>query len=376
MSVRHLAPRTILRWGVVLLCLVVAPRASSAQETGSVKALRAQYDALMANFERVADMRGDTAAAANTRKGREAMNAVTDEQLAELQRRIQGLDLSLAAMAGGAMAKQTSALVQARASVSIQPLSAGWPEPVPEPGGCDGVDISPEARYTQLIAMEVTSSILAAANFVCIESILGTNGAAACIPLAIAASIANGFYVTSTFCAAEVTVNQVDANIRRLEHLHNDLRDGVTAVVDNANTNTTAIINDANANTKTINVNNDTNTATIVLNDNTNTAAILANALANKNELRDLILRSQIEADLAMVDGAVVVAIYALPKAQGGYLDLVRTIVAESIARVAAAGSGVGNAPAMLLDGDTAKARGDFMAAYAAFRKAYKAAGK
>jgi hypothetical protein len=375
MYVCQIGPRTVLPWAVILLCLSVAPRAT-AQETGAPKALRAQYDALMADFERVAKLRGDTATSMKARRGREAMNAIPDAQLAELYRGIQKPDLSAAVMASRVMVERTSTQAEAKTGGLVQTMSAGWPEPVPEPGGCAGVDISAETRYVQLIAKETTTAILAAAAFVCTESFLGTNGAAACIPLAIAADIATGFFDTSTFCAAEVTVNQVDANFRRLDHLHDDLWNGVTAIVDNQTANTASIIADANANTETINVNNDTNTTTIVVNDNTNTAAILTNATANQNELRDLILRSQIEADLAMVDASAVVAIYALPKAQGGYLDLVQAIVAQSIARVAATGAGVGNAPAILRDADAAKAGGDFLSAYAMFRRAYKAAGK
>jgi hypothetical protein len=102
--------------------------------------------------------------------------------------------------------------------------------------------------------------------------------------------------------SGEVTANQVDANFNRLGHLHDDLEGAITTIVNNNNANRTSIINNANVNTTTIVANDNTNTATIITNDNTNTATIITNANANKNELRDLILRSQIEADLAMVD--------------------------------------------------------------------------
>ena len=39
--------------------------------------------------------------------------------------------------------------------------------------------------------------------------VLGENGSAACIPFAIAADIANGFFDTATFCDGEVTGNEV-----------------------------------------------------------------------------------------------------------------------------------------------------------------------
>ena len=111
-------------------------------------------------------------------------------------------------------------------------------------------------------------------------------------------------------------------------------------------------------------------------NDNTNTATILADAKANKNELRDLILRTQIEADLAMADSASVVALYALPTANGGYLDLVQTIVTETLAHIVAAGGSISNAQPILDSANAAKAAGNFKGAYVLYRKAYKAAGK
>jgi hypothetical protein len=142
----------------------------------------------------------------------------------------------------------------------------------------------------------------------------------------------------------------VDANFNRLGHIHDDLTAGITTIVSNDNTNTANIVSNDNTNTANIVSNDNTNTANIVSNDNANRtliinndnanlATIIFNANANKNELRDLILRTQIEADLATEASAVTVALYALPAAQGGYLDLVKTIVTGTIANQAAGGS-------------------------------------
>ena len=352
----------VIRWVVLSLCLAAA-RPALAQDPAELSTLRKQYNAVLANFEALAALRGDTDAQAQARAGREAMRALTDDQLAAVYSQTRVPDLSVAATASRYVVRQAKA--QARAMVPPGPLSPGFPGPVPIPGGCTGVDISGETRYALLITKEVANSILAAATFVCTQDILGTNGAAVCIPFAIAAAIANGFFDTATFCAGEVTANQVDANFNRLAHLHGDLGNAITAIVGNSNANTTAIIANANA-----------NTANIVANDDANTTAIITNANANKNELRDLVLRTQIEADLAMVDGAAVAALYELPAAQGGHLDLVMAIVTETIANVQAAGGSVGNAVATLADANAAKAAGDFKTAYALYRRAYKAAGK
>jgi hypothetical protein len=386
MHLRHVPPLAVIRTFGLLLVLAAAQPAL-AQETAALRTLRGQYDTLMADLEHLAAARGETVLEAQARKGRDAMQSLTDEQLADLYSRTRVPDLSVATTATRFLVRRAKAGAQARAGEFVEPLSADFPGPVAIPGGCNGVDTAAESRYALHIIKEVANSILAAATFVCTQDILGTNGAAACIPFAIAADIANGFFNTATFCAGEGTANQVDANFNRLDHLHNDLTNGVTTIVNTSNANTTAIINNANvntaaivtndnANTTAIVTNDNANTATIISNDNTNTATIITNANANKNELRDLILRTQIEADLAMVDGAAVAALYEVPAVQGGYLDLVMAIVTQTIANIQAAGAGVGNAGAFLSKANAAKAAGDFKTAYALYRRAYKAAGK
>ena len=374
MNVRYPWPHAAIRGVVLLLCLAVAGPVF-AQDPAALQRLRSQYDALLADLERLAALRGDAGAERQAREGRERMRSLTDEQLGQVYSRTRVPNLSVATMASESLVRQAELRTQARQGDLAQQLT-GFPDPVAIPAGCDGVDITAETRYALLITKEVTNSILAAATFVCTQDVLGTNGAAVCIPFAIAASIANGFFDTATFCAGEVTANQVDANFNRLGHLHDDLTGGITTIVSNNTANTAAIINNANANRTTIVANDNTNTATIITNDNTNTATIITNANANKNELRDLILRSQIEADLAMVDGSAVAVLYEVPAAQGGYLDLVMTIVQQTIANVEAAGGGVGNAPAIFSAANAAKAAGDFKGAYALYRRAYKAAAK
>jgi hypothetical protein len=147
-------------------------------------------------------------------------------------------------------------------------------------------------------------------------------------------------------------------------------------IINNDNSNKTAIINNDDSN-KTAIINNDnSNKTAIINNDNANLATILASLNQVKGELRDLILRTQIEADLAEVDGATPVALYEIPTASGGYLDLVQTIVTQTIANVLAAGGTVSNAQTFLNKGNTDKAAGKFKSAYDNYRKAYKAAAK
>ncbi len=154
-----------------------------------------------------------------------------------------------------------------------------------------------------------------------------------------------------------------------------------TAIINNDNSNKTMIVNNDNANATTLNTNlttaktaiitnDNTNTTNIVNNDNANKTMIINNDNANKTELRDLLLRTQIEADLAQSDNATYVGLYVTPTANGGYLDLVRAIVVDTIAKLA--GGSTAQANSFLAQGDGFKAAGNYKSAYQAYRKAYK----
>jgi hypothetical protein len=156
-----------------------------------------------------------------------------------------------------------------------------------------------------------------------------------------------------------------------------------TTIVNNDNANTTTIVNNDNTNKDTIVNNDNANTAALTLLINTVRTQIIDNANANRDFLKNLILRTQIEADLASTDGSVFVALYetpssvctpsaATPPTQCGLLDLVRTIVRETIANV---GAGT-NAQSFFDAGDAHRAAGRFKQAYASYRQAYKAASK
>jgi hypothetical protein len=157
------------------------------------------------------------------------------------------------------------------------------------------------------------------------------------------------------------------------------------AIITNDNSNKTMIVNNDNSNAATLNTNltnakntiianDNTNTTNIVNNDNANKTTIVNNDNANTLALNDLILRSQIEADLAAEPGAVKVAWYMTPTANGGKLDLVQSIVTLTLANIQAAGGSIGNAQSFLTQANADKAAGNFKSAYDNYRKAYKAA--
>ena len=176
---------------------------------------------------------------------------------------------------------------------------------------------------------------------------------------------------TAVTDARTAIVNNDNANATTL---NTNLTTAKNTIIANDNTNTTNIVNNDNANRTTIVNNDNTNKNTIIANDNTNATNIVNNSNANTLALNDLILRSQIEADLATESNAVKVAWYMTPTANGGKLDLVQQIVTLTLANITAAGGSIGNAQSFLNQANADKAAGNFKSAYDNYRKAYKAA--
>ncbi|MEP7213019.1 MAG: hypothetical protein ABI791_08090 [Acidobacteriota bacterium] len=232
----------------------------------------------------------------------------------------------------------------------------------------------------------------------------GGNLRAACLVTDAIYIIAKAVNQALHFCDDDYAASVGQASFDRLGHIHGDLEASVandngnaTSIINNDNLNRTTIVNNDNTNKDTIVNNDNANRTTIVNNDNANAlaltnlvnaalATIIANANANKEELKNLMLRTQIEADLASTDGSVFVALYATPSTtcttpsvpnpttQCGYLDLVRAIVSETIINIA--GTSTASAQALLNQGDAQKAEGNFKGAYTTYRKAYKIASK
>jgi hypothetical protein len=171
-----------------------------------------------------------------------------------------------------------------------------------------------------------------------------------------------------------------------------------TEIIANDDANKTTIVNNDNANKTTIVNNDNANTLTILAAVEAAKTYIVTDAAANRDEMKNLLLRTQIEADLASTDGSTFVALYETPSnvcktslnslglaqmvslpnlptvtiTQCGLLDLVRAIVRDTIANV---GAGTG-AQAFFVTAEAQKAAGKYKAAYASYRQAYKAASK
>jgi hypothetical protein len=275
-----------------------------------------------------------------------------------------------------------------RESTRIQIESAGLPgRDGPDPV-CEALVGSTRVTYAVTAAADVifiaAAGIRAGLSRGCNQVLVvlgeGGNTSAACIAADVVYFVAVALRAKLLACDVDYTERTVDASFSRLEHLHTDLENSVandntnkTAIVNNDNTNKTAIINNDNTNTTTITGNDNSNKTTILAAITASQIAVNANTDAGKNELRNLILRTQIEANLAE-DHDDAVGLYMTPGANGGYLELARAIVIDTIAKLG--GKHTVDANKQLAQGDAQNASGNFFKAYSFYRQAYRTAVK
>jgi hypothetical protein len=158
----------------------------------------------------------------------------------------------------------------------------------------------------------------------------------------------------STTTAISNSTTTITTNITNLNTTINDTKNELNTNINNSktelNTNITNTKNEVN--------NNIDNSRTLIINQ----------ATANASNS----LRLMIEADLATPDSSTPLAIFETPASKGGYIELARTIVFETIKNLT--GATAAQANATLASTDTLIATGKYKAAYAALRKAYKTA--
>lgn len=206
-----------------------------------------------------------------------------------------------------------------------------------------------------------------------------------------------------TFCDSNVTAAQVQAGWTNTQIIDEDLfrhDNNVAAHLNQIDSHLTLIDSEVNSNSNAVNVNLGATVASVGLNlangvasmdtdinnhitgidtdlnthltqvdsDVTTRATQIDNEISN---FQALDLRLKIEQALA---ANITIALFELPTSQGGQLDLVRSIVVDTINKVLASGGTVGTASKSLTTGDTAKAAGQFKSAYSSYMSAYQAA--
>jgi hypothetical protein len=283
--------------------------------------------------------------------------------------------------------------------------------------------------YGLFIALQILNGLQIPLNFLCTEITVilgeGTN-LPECIIAAIDQAIAFGVQVTLStfeFCDSGVLSAENDAayyntiaifnnlgtdsiNIEnQLTSVENDLDAHITAVDADLNAHITLIDGDIDNHVTAINTNVDNNLTAIDQDIDAHVAAAdldLATRIANidtdlnthltavdnhlfavdKNvlaigpeitTLQTLQIRMEIEKSLAL---GIYVGLFELPQAQGGYLELVGSIVQTVITDLIAAGQKCGKAQQLLNQGNTDYNAGLFKTAYCDYMSAYQAATK
>lgn len=334
---------------------------------------------------------------------RKRIESASDEDLAALHPRASEL-ATVKATAEELRARVTRKQSQERpGNFTAKVLAGGEDLPSASYSFCGSSRTDSAIAAASAAALFTAETVREEASRACDETIVvlgeGGNGSLVCLITDAIYIVAKATNEALTFCDGDIDSAEIEGSYDRLGHIHDNIETSIAN--DNANTSTingnvdskaAAIVANDNANRNLINANTNTRAAEIIANDNANRAAIIANANANraaiidnananKNELRDLILRTQIEADLATADNATPLALYLTPGTlcsggQCGRLDLLRDVVANTLANVQAAGGSLGGAQAFFDQGDAQRASGQFKAAYQSYRKAYKAAAK
>ena len=204
------------------------------------------------------------------------------------------------------MAQKMSRAKQSSKSGAIAPASAGFPTASPF---CGANRLGGDAVLAADVIWFAADLIRQLATDTCLQTVVvlgeGGNTSLLCTEVDILWNIAYAIYAGVHFCEDDFTGAVVDANYARLDHLHTDLENSVAndnantaSIIANTNSKAASIIANANSNTATITTNANANTTTITTAIANAVSSINANVNANQSQLMNLILQTQIEADL------------------------------------------------------------------------------
>src|SRR5262245_18857334 len=216
-------------------------------------------------------------------------------------------------------------------SGDVGPLSAGLPVP-PFQTVCSNLRVSADEMNAALLVYLIAESVAISAKDACLQTAVvlgeGGNTSLACLISDGIFGVAKGVWATLEFCDDNFTKLMVDTSYARLANIHSDLESSVTndnnntlSIKSNDNLNAITLLSKSDSISASIKANTDSNAASIISALNNKAAAITGNADTNRatilsaisdaassinggattsqNQVRDLILDTQIEADLA-----------------------------------------------------------------------------
>ena len=261
------------RLSLVLAAAATAALPLATYAANPVQSLRADYGVVLDNLEAGLGQNGNVRSLKLLRQSRSALNTVSDETFGR-------------AFVGGLPDLSGSVSELKQVSLKARMKAAGLPSAGAIHSACT-TDYDADSVYASLIAAQVTSSILAAATFACVETILGVNGSLVCVPFAIADDIAQGIFAVRSWCAGEAGGAKADAAYERLGHIHEDLTGVRSDILVNNSSNLTAILNNINTNATNLTTHVTASTNSVLTAINTSTAAINLNSNANTTSINN-----------------------------------------------------------------------------------------
>jgi hypothetical protein len=242
---------------LLLACLaltepVFAQSPKDVESLNIVQSFRNKFELMLDSYEVVFQRIRSTRGLELVKKARLSMQSTTNQELADLFAKSGVPNLSEAVRAAEGL---VNLLPVAGAAPAAAPMSA-LPNAPPILGDCDNIVHTSSFTFGALIAFQAARTVLAAAEFACEEVVVvlgeGGNGAAACIPLAIAQNVAAIPYELASFCAGEEDSALLQGSYDRLGYISTELEAARIAIINNSNANRDLIIANANANREMI----------------------------------------------------------------------------------------------------------------------------
>jgi hypothetical protein len=253
-------------------------------------------------------------------------------------------------------------------------------------GECDAIDRSttPEAYGTR-IAFIVLEAARDVADRICAQSIgllvAGGNASILCIPMDFAYIVGKSLHDNLAMCDGFIDAAEIEGTYERLGHIHGDL-DAATFGGVSGHSSLVELDTELAAHVTALATHHTKISDKIAANQTALTNAIgeAGTAVLGATATHDASIKAMLASSSAFfkrleIEEALLnqerEAVYYLPAAHGGHLELARNIVEETIANVIASGESVFNADDLLNEADVHMGAGNYKMAFNYLGAAY-----
>jgi hypothetical protein len=204
---------------IFLVSVWLVPPAN-AEAAGQATSIRADLDTILWQDQSIDAVMGKAAAEALV-DARQKLAGMSDEQLELLAPHA----ASIAALRDKtSLLARTVLSVAETAKAARQARSAGFPDAEYYTDSmCTAVRNDTTAMKVAWNTLWAAETVLDAMEYVCLEDIVGFNGALACVGLAVAVGVASQVVENFEFCDDDVDSAEIGGSYQRLGHLHGDL---------------------------------------------------------------------------------------------------------------------------------------------------------